>query len=435
MVRIPFDKVILSVVLLLVVIGLVNLYSASFYSDRSIFLKQVIWVVVGFSLMIVLFFTKYEVLVSWAIPIYIVFLILTALTLFIGKEIRGTKSWLNIAGMGIQPSEFLKVGVLLLATKYLSAEGINPKKLSTVVVLAMIFILPVGVILLQPDLGMAISYFLYFLLFSMIAGINAKYLLLLLFLGFSLAFFPFLNAYIDFLLKMGVIERVSKTVSVLISREFAYALLFSSIFIFLVSFVVSRVVREKTRLILGILLFLFSLAFLLGNIAYNTLKPYQKNRLMVFFSPEVDRLGAGYNVIQSEIAIGSGGITGKGFLNGSQNKLNILPERHTDFAFSVLGEEWGFIGVGVVITLFVILFIRLLWLISNAENMKSYFLLCGVTIVILINFTINMLMVLGLAPVTGLPLPFVSYGGSSIITNLALIGIVNNIYRERFIMY
>lgn len=435
MLRLPLDRVTLGVVLLLVLIGLVNLYSASFYFDKSVFLKQVIWVTIGLVLMVILTFTKYEKVVNWAVQIYVVFLLLTILTLIIGREVRGTKSWLNIAGMGIQPSEFLKVGVLLLATKYLSGEGVNPGKLHSFLTILGIFALPVGVILLQPDLGMAISYLIFFLMFSLIAGVNSRYLLMLLFLAFSLVFFPFFNAYLDFLVKVGIIEKIPTTVVILISREFAYALLASSIFVFVVATVVSRILRDKVRLILGLLLVLFSIGFLVGNVAYTNLKPYQKNRLMVFFSPEVDRLGAGYNVIQSEIAVGSGGLVGKGLLNGSQNKLNILPERHTDFAFSVLAEEWGFIGSGFVIALFVILFLRLFWLVGNVEDIKAYLIVCGVIILILINFTINMFMVLGLAPVTGLPLPFISYGGSAIVTNLALIGIVNNIYRERFLMY
>lgn len=432
--RIPFDRVILLVVLLLIVIGMLNLYSASFYFDRSIFLKQVIWIIIGIVIMFVLSFTKYETVINSAIPVYLFFLILTSLTLVIGKEIRGTKSWLNIAGMGIQPSEFLKVGVLLLATKYLSSEGVDLGKFSSFLVLMVIFFVPVGIIMLQPDLGMSISYLLFFLLFSMVAGVESKYLWMLLFMVFSLAFSPFLNAYMDFLIKVGIFEKLPTVMKIVLSKEFSYAFMLSSVFVFFVMFIISRLFKDRLRFVVGLLLVIFSFGFLVGNIAYSKLKPYQKNRLMVFFSPEIDRLGAGYNVIQSEIAIGSGGIIGKGFMNGSQNKLNILPERHTDFAFSVLAEEWGFAGVMVVVVLFIVLFFRFLWLISNVENKKSYLLLCGATIIILINFTINMLMVLGLAPVTGLPLPFISYGGSSTITNLALIGIVNNIYKERFVL-
>jgi len=433
--RLPFDRTLTLPVLGLILIGLINLYSASYYFDKSIFLKQIIWVILGLGVMVALFLTKYETIINWATYIYIIFLILTAITLIIGREVRGTKSWLTIAGMGIQPSEFLKVGVLLLATRYLSSEGVDPQKFSTFLVLLIIFIVPIGIILLQPDLGMAISYIIFFLLFSLIAGINQRYILIILFLGFSVVFFPFFNAYLEFLVRMGIIEKLSKTAQILISKEFAYALALSSFFTMIVSLIVSRIIKDKLRFYLGIFLLIFSIGFLLGNIGYSKLKPYQKNRLMVFFNPEIDRLGAGYNVIQSEIAIGSGGIKGKGFLQGSQNKLNILPERHTDFAFSVLAEEWGLLGTSIVIILFIVIFIRLLWLISNTENLKSYLLLCGATIIIFVNFTINMMMVLGLAPVTGLPLPFISYGGSSIITNLALIGIINNVYRERFLLF
>ncbi|MGB9621137.1 MAG: rod shape-determining protein RodA [Brevinematia bacterium] len=430
--RVPFDRVLLSVVFILVLIGLLNMYSASYYLDRSIFVKQVIWVILGIALMLVITFTNYEVLVNNALVFYIGFLILTLLTLFVGKEIRGTKSWFSILGMGIQPSEFLKFGILLLVAKFLSREKLDLSKFSVFAILGLIFFVPVIVVMLQPDLGMAISYILFFLLFSVVIGVNKNYLLLFLFLIFSLSFFPFFNAYVDYLLKMGVIEDTSKTIKVLLSKDFAAAFLVSSFVFFFIAWFVSRVSRDKFRFWSGVLLVIFAIGILGGNLVYNKLKPYQKNRIMVFFSPEVDRLGSGYNVIQSEIAVGSGGITGKGFMKGSQNKLNILPERTTDFAFSVLAEEWGFIGVIIVITLYIIMFFRFFWLIGTTEDMKSYVIVSGSMIIIFINFTINMLMVLGLAPVTGLPLPFISYGGSSMITNMALIGLVNSFYRERF---
>jgi rod shape determining protein RodA len=222
--------------------------------------------------------------------------------------------------------------------------------------------------------------------------------------------------------------------SVLISKEFTIAFAVSAVIIGVISLLIARVFKDKVRLVFSIIILFVSVGFLFGNLAYDKLKPYQKNRLMVFFNPQVDRLGAGYNVIQSEIAIGSGGIVGKGFLNGSQNKLNILPERTTDFAFSVLAEEWGFLGVIVVIILYILLFYRLISLMISSEDLKSYLMMAMIVSIIFTNFMINMFMVLGLAPVTGLPLPFFSYGGSSMITNLALIGLANNIYKRRTIM-
>lgn len=430
--RFPFDRTLIIVLLVLVLIGLLNLYSASFYSDKSVFLKQVVWVILGIVAMLIITFVNYESLVNNALVFYIIFLILTLLTVFVGKEIRGTKSWFSILGMGIQPSEFLKFGILLLVAKFLGKERVDLSKLSVFIVFSLIFFVPIGVVLLQPDLGMAIFYLFFFLLFAFVVGINRNYLLLFLFLVFSIGFFPFFNAYVDYLVKIGIVETISKTLKIILSKEFAVAFLVSSFVLFFISWLVSRIVKDKVRFWGGVLLLIFAFGFFGGNFVYTKLKPYQKNRIMVFFNPEVDRLGAGYNVIQSEIAVGSGGITGKGFMKGSQNRLNILPEKTTDFAFSVLAEEWGFLGIITVVVLYIILFFRLLWFMGIAEDMKSYVIVSGTLIIIFINFAINMFMVLGLAPVTGLPLPFISYGGSSMITNLSLIGLVNSFYRERF---
>jgi len=427
-----FDRFLNGVVLLIIILGLVNLYSASFYLDRSIFVKQVIWVILGISVAILLFSINIDDLLSFSLFIYVLLFVLTALTLFVGKEIRGTKSWFSIMGMGIQPSEFLKFGILVLVTKFLSREGVNLEGFSTFLIVGLIFFSPVIILILQPDVGMIISYAIIFILFALLAGLNRNLLLILLLTIFSFGFFPFFRAYIDYLQKSNI--EISGVMLVLISKEFTIAFAVSAVLIGVISLLMARVFKDKVRLVFSIIILFVSVGFLFGNLAYDKLKPYQKNRLMVFFNPQVDRLGAGYNVIQSEIAIGSGGIVGKGFLNGSQNKLNILPERTTDFAFSVLAEEWGFLGVIVVLILYILLFYRLISLMISSEDLKSYLMMAMIVSIIFTNFMINMFMVLGLAPVTGLPLPFFSYGGSSMITNLALIGLANNIYKRRTIM-
>jgi len=427
-----FDKFLTIVVILIMVLGLVNLYSASFYSDKSAFVKQIIWVLIGVGLGVLLFYINVDDLLNASLFIYIVLFILTALTLFVGKEIRGTKSWLSIMGMGIQPSEFLKFGILLLVVKFLTNEGVDLNKFSTFVVVGLIFFLPLGILVLQPDVGMSISYIFIFLLFAILAGLNRDLLLIILLLMFSFGFFPFLRAYIDYLQKTGV--EIGKLTMVIISKEFTIALAISSIVVGVLSLIISRALKDKVRFVFAIIvIFIFTGSFF-GNLAYDKLKQYQKNRLMVFFNPQVDRLGAGYNVIQSEIAVGSGGFSGKGFLNGSQNKLNILPERTTDFAFSVLAEEWGFAGTIILLILYILLFYRLITLMVSSEDLKSYLMMSIITLIIFVNFLINMFMVLGLAPVTGLPLPFFSYGGSSMITNLSLIGLANNVYKRRSMM-
>jgi rod shape determining protein RodA len=356
-----FDWLLLGLVLLLTTIGVVNLYSATIQSGGGgtpVYLKQVYWAAFGFCLLLVLVFFDYHLLLPVAYPLYLGSIALLVGVLLFGRMISGSQRWLTIGSFSFQPSELVKIALILALARYFFMNELNRRYGFRDLLFPLgMALLPALLIMKQPDLGTA-----------------------LLLIGVSLSIF----------LLLGV---EWKTV------------LFS-----LGSVVVSLP-----------LLWMF-------------LKDYQKKRILIFIQPESDPLGAGYHIIQSKIAVGSGGFWGKGFLKGTQGQLRFLPEQHTDFALSVLAEEWGFIGTMVIVTLFLIL---ILWALNIARQSKDRFgmvLALGICSILFWQSLVNMGMVVGLVPVVGVPLPFISYGGSSIIASLIGVGILLNIHMRRFII-
>jgi rod shape determining protein RodA len=357
-----FDWFLLILVLLLITIGVVNLYSATIQtaggSGAPIYLKQIYWAGFGVLLLLILVFFDYHLLLPIAYPLYCLSIVLLIGVLFFGRMISGSQRWLTIASFSFQPSELVKIALILALAKYFFSNELNRRYGFRDLYFPLgMALLPALLIIKQPDLGTA---------------------LLLLLVCFSI-----------FLL-LGV----------------EWKALFISI----------------GGVVLSLPLF------------WLILKDYQKKRILIFIQPESDPLGAGYHIIQSKIAVGSGGFWGKGFLKGTQGQLRFLPEQHTDFALSVLAEEWGFIGSLVVVTLFLIL---ILWALNIARQSKDRFgmvLALGICAVFFWQSLVNMGMVVGVVPVVGVPLPFISYGGSSIIASLIGVGILLNIHMRRFII-
>jgi rod shape determining protein RodA len=207
---------------------------------------------------------------------------------------------------------------------------------------------------------------------------------------------------------------------------------FYSFLILMIIFIAYLIFTQRSKVII-IVNFLINIVMgLLTPVLWNNLKPYQRNRIQIFLNPEADPKGAGYQIIQSKVAIGSGGMTGKGFMDGSQTQLRFLPEQHTDFIYAVIGEEFGFLGAMIGLLLFFILLMRGVKIASLVKNRFNSVVAIGIVTIIAFHVTINIGMTVGILPVTGLPLPFISYGGSSLLTNLAMIGILLNFYKNRF---
>lgn len=352
------DYVVLIAVVLLFAIGVVGIFSAGYNTEvnKDEYIKQIIWFSAVMVMMIVIWAIDYKVFDIFGYILYGINLILLILVLFM-PTLMGASSWFNLGGVLYQPSELMKIGYIICAAKFMSmlkntaVQNNKKRKWIVISVLALLFIIPVGLIMLQPDFGTAVA-------FAFIAGFM--------------------------IYKSGI----------------------------------------KYRYILGALAVI---AVLIPLVYFFLLNPVQQQRIKVFLDPGLDPLGSGYNAIQSKIAVGSGMITGTGLLKGAQTQFGYLPIKSTDFIFSVLSEELGFVISVAIIVLFVVLILRLLRIARDAKDDFASFMVMGITGMIFFHFVQNIGMTIGLLPITGVPLPFVSYGGSSLITNGMAIGIALNI--------
>jgi rod shape determining protein RodA len=378
---------------LLVFLGWINIYAAVFNEDQPSILdttqkygKQMIWIAGAFLLIVVIMFIDGRIYERFSIPIYIVVVLLLVGVLLFGKEVKGARSWFAFGGFSLQPSEFAKFATSLAIAHVLSLPKIDMKKwLHRFYVLGLI-VLPAGLIALQPDMGSALVYAA-FILVMYREGVPGYYL----FLAFWLAALFVLSLVIPQLWLIGSLVGISL------------------VLIFFLR-------KNKQAIWLNLAALAMSIIFVFGvdYIFNNVLATHQQSRFKILLGLEEDPSGAGYNTHQSLIAIGSGGFKGKGFLQGTQTKFDFVPEQSTDYIFCTIGEEWGFIGTTVVVVLFIALLFRIVVL---AERKKSDFArIYGycVASIIFVHVAINIAMVIGLAPVIGIPLPFFSYGGSSL---------------------
>ena len=359
--RKDFDYRLLLLAVIICLIGLILLYSASYQrslaSGVSFVVRQMIWAVIGLSALLIIANINYRKLIETSYILYVINLLLLVLVLFLGEVRLGAQRWLQLGNFGFQPSELAKVVIILVLAKYLGERDSRHqqhRQIKKILVSLGIVAVPLILILKQPDLGTAIIFLPILFCMLYVWGARLKYLLGL--TGIGLVCSPFL---------------------------------------------------------------------------WHLLHDYQRQRLLVFLNPNIDPLGAGYTVIQSKIAIGSGGFLGKGWLAGTQNQLNFLPEHHTDFIFSVLGEEWGFLGSIVLILLYLFLIKQGLKIASQTKDVSGKLLAVGVTIMLSFQIIVNIGMSIGLMPITGLTLPLVSYGGSSVVMTMVSIGILLSIKMRR----
>lgn len=395
-----FDFILFFTVLALIIIGLLAIYSSTqnVFSDKNNFEKQLF----AFGIGLILFFTIYSLptnlFKTLTIPIYIVSIFLLLVVLVIGHSAGGAKSWIVFGPLSFQPSEFAKFAVVLTLSYFLSKPNTNLDSLKDISISVVIVLLPVILIFLEPDLGSSLIFFIILLT-------------LLFWKGISL---------------FGLVVVISPIVSVIASLLNPYFFAGAIILVLLVLIMM----RKDLFMIIPILGFNLASGFFV-EVVYNILSPHQQRRIQSFVDPFADPLGSGYNSIQAQIAIGSGGIFGKGFMNGNQTQLHFIPQQWTDFIYCVIGEEFGFVGSIIVISLFITLFFRIIKISSFAKDEFLSLLVIGFLSIYFSHFFINIGMSIGLLPVIGIPLPFVSYGGSSLVVNLIMLGIIANIYRTR----
>ena len=426
--------------------GWFNIYAAVFNEERSgmldmsqLYGKQFIWIIAALVLavFVVIIDSRFYLFFSWFIYGSTMFLLV--LLLIFGKEINGAKSWFGFVGGTLQPSEFAKIGTALALAAYLNSKRHDLTKLEIVPAL-LIILLPVILIILQPDWGSALIFFSFFLVFFreglspyiFISGLLVVILFFLtlllnnLYLTIGLTAAAFLIAWI--ITRKQIIILIGAGIFILITSV-VYILdyyLFNSVNIEMVIFIsllfsgaayAYYVYIRKATAILIIYLFLIGSILYVNSVDFtfnNILKPHQKERVSLLLGFKTDVRGTGYNVNQSIISIGSGGFTGKGFLQGTQTKYKYVPAQSTDFIFCTVGEEWGFLGSFVVIGLYTYFLLRLIFLAERQRSAFSRIYGYGVVSVLFVHFFINIGMAIGILPVIGIPLPFFSYGGSSL---------------------
>jgi rod shape determining protein RodA len=387
------DWILVFMYLLMVIMGWFNIYAAVYNEEyKSIFDTtqsygmQLVWIISSLFIAFVILVIDGEAFPRLAWIIYGAFILLLIAVIFVGAEVKGSKSWIGVGSFRVQPAEFAKFATNLAIAKYLSNINIKIDNLNTKLIAAALFAVPALIIILQNETGSALVYGS-FILVLFREGLSGNFLIL----GLMMV--------VLFVLALLVDETI---LSIILAIVAAGSLFF---------------IRRKTRNILavaGILVAALSFVYSVDYAFVNILEPHQKKRINVLLGKEVDPKGAGYNVNQSMIAIGSGGVLGKGFLKGTQTKFNYVPEQSTDFIFCTVGEEWGFVGSVVVIGLFVILLLRIIYLAERQRSAFSRIYGYGLASIIFIHLAINIGMTIGLAPVVGIPLPFFSYGGSSL---------------------
>jgi rod shape determining protein RodA len=358
------------------------------------------WLIGAMGLVIILMLARwhYQILLRWHWLIYALTNISLIAVIVMGVAAKGAQRWINIAGFNVQPSEFAKIAmVITLAALLRDQESPN---LKTILRTLLITAVPWGLVFIQPDLGTSLVFGA--IVVSMLYWANAKigWLILLVSPLFSAVLYNlYLPAWVMWVL--GVMGIAWLTLP-------------------------NRIISTLSALVINLG------AVELGIVFWNVLKDYQKARLTLFLDPEQDPLGGGYHLIQSRIAIGAGGFWGKGWHQGTQTQLDFIPEQHTDFIFSAVGEQFGFIGCLLLLSVFWIICARLLWIATTAKDNFGSLLAIGTLAIIAFQIVINIGMTIGLAPITGIPLPWMSYGRSSLLTSFISIGLVESVanYRE-----
>ena len=390
--------------LLLLVVGLtifsaITIQSTQLYDKKNDWLLHLIFGGLGTSIVLIIARWRYELLIQWHWLTYAITNLLLIAVILVGVTANGAQSWLNVGGFNVQPSEFAKLGLIITLAAILHNRPATTI-LGVLRVLA-IAAFPLILILLQPDLGTSLVFGAITLGMLYWSNTNPGWLIIMVSpIVSAILFNLFFPGWLVWAIVVGIIAWLTLPWK------------------FLATIVVAAVNFAAGEL---------------GTFLWGLLKEYQKDRLTLFLHPEKDPLGGGYHLIQSQIAIGSGEIWGKGLYHGTQTQLNFVPEQHTDFIFSAVGEEFGFIGGVCILLVFWLICFRLVYIACTAKEDLGSLMAIGVLSMIVFQVAINIGMTVGLAPITGIPLPWMSYGGSSLLTNFLAIGIVESVanYRQK----
>ncbi|NIA29781.1 MAG: rod shape-determining protein RodA [Actinobacteria bacterium] len=397
------DWVLVITLLLLLIYGLVTVYSATFKSDQTQFYnnfsKQILWVLSGLIVCTVITLMPTSWLYSITPGLYSFFIILLLLLEFVPHSGGTTSRWFQLGSIQIQPSEFMKPVMVLALARFLSKENHSPDKINNLFFVFLLVLFPFVLVLKQPDLGTSLAFLV---------------------LTIPMLYWRGLSGFVIFVICAPLVS-------------FIAAFNFWTFFFAIILISAALLYYHRGAIVFWLFFALNISVGILAPVFWGKLHSYQQQRILTFLGIVSDPHGVGYQIIQSKVAIGSGGFFGKGLLQGTQTQLRFLPAQHTDFIFSVLAEEWGFIGSLVVLVTFFIFLYRSVQIAAHTQNLFSSLLTIGAVTIFAFQVFVNIGMTLGIMPVTGLPLPFISYGGSSMISSMILAGLILNTAVRRFV--
>lgn len=440
------DWVSILLYLLLVLIGWLNIYAAVYDENHSSIFdisqkygKQLIWIGAAFVLAFLVLLTDSKFFTTFSMVIYGIMIFLLIAVLFFGTETKGARSWFEVGDFRIQPAEFAKFATNLAIAYVMSRHNFKVMRFSSLLTIGLILALPAGLIILQNDTGSALVYSSFILVLFreglhgsilllcfvaaaifIMALLYTPFTVLLVIIGGTLIAFYYYRHDIRELFQIILFIGCGFGLFVLIKWMFNLSI--SDYYMLLIVYVITSITaiypiykrKMKNMITLLLISWLCVGAAPSVNYAFDHLQPHQQDRINELLGIKVDPKGTGYNVTQSKIAIGSGGLLGKGFLQGTQTKLNFVPEQSTDFIFCTVGEEWGFIGSTFVIVLLAVFILRIIKLAERQRSSFSRIYGYGVASILFFHVAVNIGMTIGMAPVIGIPLPFFSYGGSSL---------------------
>ncbi|MDR3276690.1 MAG: rod shape-determining protein RodA [Treponema sp.] len=410
--------------------GILFIYSSGVSSEGVVvsteYFRQIIWAAGGFVLALVLAMVNYRKFYNLTLYLYLGVLALLAYTCLFGYTVNGARAWLGVGSFGIQPSEFAKITTILFLAWFLDSSRKTMNSFARFILSCLIVFIPMGLVLIQPDFGTSLVFIPILLVMGFIAGISARYILFLIaVIGLTVILLglPLWQSYIlgNTIPSLAILSNTRFITGTVLVLGLITAI---SVFGFL---------RYKKRYFYWIAYAAAVVIFSLGTswLAQKVLKDYQIMRLIVFLDPNVDPRGAGWNIIQSITAIGSGGLWGRGYLQGTQSHYQFLPQQSTDFIFSIFSEEWGFMGGLLVFGLFLVICLRLVKIMKSAVDPFGVYIAAGLAAMYIFHFLVNVGMTMGIMPITGIPLLFMSYGGSAMLSAMIGVGLALSVFMRR----
>lgn len=446
------DWTVVTCIFLLAGVSLLTLYSATAASgggELNRVFRQATWFAVGFLLIILMISIDYHILSVLAYPLYVAVVAALAAVLAVGEVIQGSQRWIKVGPISIQPSEMAKIALILVLARYFSNRKKDGVYLFDVIFAGMLLGIPLVLILKEPDLGSSILLLPIFVAIVFVAGLDLRPLLriftfrpllmpLVLLLALATLYFVKIqfkqywrvtDKTLTSLEQQGVATDLLDKLANLKEKEYTEEKKFCTE-------VEKKIGKEPLTAYKAVILEssrpkvrLLAVPF---KVVWLNMKEYQRNRVLTFIDPDSDPLGSGYHIRQSQIAIGSAGFWGKGYMKGKQSQLKFLPEQFTDFIFSAFSEEWGFAGSAAVLAIYLTLILKGLTIAAKAKDQLGRFIAIGVVTILVVQTFVNVGVTTGVMPVTGLTLPLVSYGGSSIFSTSMSLGLLLNVSYHRF---